>query len=293
MFNLGIVGSDNSHADAFSKLANLDEGYNGLHIDDCRVTHIYGTDPERTEEVARNGKIPNIVAKAEDMIGSIDGVVCVWRHGGKHLADTLPFLKAGIPAFVDKPLACSVADATALIEAAEQAKVGLASFSTLRYAGNVLAYVRALKETAGELTAGVATGPADMGSEYGGIFFYGIHAVEMMNVVWGYGCTSVKATEHNGNVVVACKFDNGALVTLNLMGNAKYTFHLLAFGKDGWKEHTVDSSTCYFDGMKVYLETMKTGKWPLTREQLLEPVRILTAIETSLKENREVRCDEI
>jgi hypothetical protein len=113
-----------------------------------------------------------------------------------------------------------------------------------------------------------------------------------MNAVWGYGCESVKATEHNNNVVVACKFGNGALVTLNLMGNATYTFHLLAFGKDAWKEHAVDSSTCYFDGMKMYLETMKTGRWPLTRQQLLEPVKILAAIDKSLKENREVKCDE-
>jgi predicted dehydrogenase len=293
MFRLGIVGSDNSHAEAFSKLANLDEGMNGLRIEDCRVTHIYGTDPKRTEEVARNGKIPKIVAKAEEMIGAVDGVVCVWRHGGRHLPDTLPFLKAGVPAFVDKPLACSVADAEQLVDAAEKAKVGFTSFSTLRYAKNVVDYINSLKGTAGPLMAGVSSGPAELDSEYGGIFFYGIHEVELMNVVWGYGCESVKATEHNRNVVVACKFGNGALVTLNLMGNATYAFHLVAFGKDGWKEHTVDSSTCYFDGMKVYLDTMKTGKWPLTRAQLIEPVRILSAIEKSLKENREVMCTEV
>ncbi len=292
MLRLGIVGSDNSHAEAFSKLVNLDEGINGLRVEDCKVTHIYGTDQKRTEEVAKIGKIPNIVAKAEDMIGAVDGIACVWRHGGKHLADTLPFLKAGLPAFVDKPLACSVADATRLLDAAEKAKVGFTSFSTLRYAANVVEYINFLREKAGPLTAGVSTGPADLASEYGGIFFYGIHAVELMNAVWGYGCESVKATEHNNNVVVACKFGNGALVTLNMMGNATYAFHLLAFGKDAWKEHNVDSSTCYFDGMKMYLETMKTGKWPLTREQLLEPVKILTAIDKSLKENREVKCDE-
>ena len=292
MFRLGIVGSDNSHAEAFSKLANLDEGINGLRMEGCRVTHIYGTDPKRTEEVARNGRIPTIVTKVEDMIGAVDGIMCVWRHGGKHLADTMPFLKAGIPAFVDKPLACDVADATQLVNAAEKAKVGFTSFSTLRYAKNVVDYINSLKETAGPLMAGVSSGPAELDSEYGGISFYGIHAVELMNAVWGYGCESVKATEHNKNVVVACKFDDGALVTLNLMGNATYAFHLVAFGKDGWKEHTVDSSTCYFDGMKVYLETMKTGKWPLTREQLLEPVRILAAIDKSLKENREIRCAE-
>ncbi len=288
MFKLGILGSDNSHAEAFSKLANLDEGINGLKIDDVRVTHLYGTDPKRTQEVAEIGKIPHIVASPEAMLGEVDGVICVWRHGGKHLADTLPFLEAGIPAFVDKPLACSVADATRLIDAAEKAGVGFTSFSTLRYAQNVVEYVETLKASAGPIMAGTSSGPADLKSEYGGIFFYGIHAVELMNVVWGLGCQSVLATEHNGNVAAVCKFANGAIATLNLMGNATYAFHLAAFGKDGWKEHTVDSGTCYYDGMKVFLDTMRTGKWPLSRSELIEPVAILAALERSLAEQREV-----
>jgi predicted dehydrogenase len=293
MFRVGIVGSDNSHAEQFSKLANLDEGVNGLRIEDVRVTHIYGTDPKRTEEVAKIGKIPNIVTNMEEMIGAVDGVLCVWRHGGKHLPDTLPFIRAGLPAFVDKPLACSVADAKQLIDAAQKARVGFTSFSTLRYAQNLAEYVSFLKEKAGELTAGVSSGPAQLDSEYGGIFFYGIHAVELMNAVWGYGCQSVKSTVHNGNMVVACKFRRGALVTLNFMGNATYVFHLAAFGKQAWKDHAVDSSTCYYDGMKIFMDTLRTGKWPLTPEQLLEPVRILSAIDKSVKENREVTLEEV
>ncbi len=293
MFRLGIVGSDNSHAEAFSKLANLDDGIDGLRIEDVRVTHIYGTDPQRTQEVARIGKIPNIVADKEEMIGAVDGVLCVWRHGARHLPDTLPFLKAGIPAFVDKPLACSVGDAKQLIAAAQEAKVGLASFSTLRYAGNVVEYRAALKEKAGVLTAGVSTGPAELDSEYGGLFFYGIHAVELMHAVWGYGCERVRATAHNGNVAATCLFRDGPLVTLNFLCNAAYAFHLVAFGKDGWKEHTVDSGTCYYDGMKAIMQTLRTGQWPLTPEQLLEPIKILVAVERSLVECREICIEEL
>ncbi len=293
MFKLGIIGSDSSHAVQFSKLANLEEGVNGLRVEDVQVTHIYGTDPERTQEVATEGKIPNIVANAEEMLGQVDGVLCVWRHGGKHLPDTLPFLEAGIPAFVDKPLACSVDDAKQLVDAAEKAGVGFTSFSTLRFAGPTVEYVETLKKTAGTLTAGVSTGPADLESEYGGIFFYGIHAVELMNAVWGYGCRSVAAVAHDKNVMATCKLADGAIVVLNMLGAAKYVFHLVAFGKDGWKDYVVDSATCYYDGMQVFMETLRTGKWPFTRDQLLEPVKILAALDKSLKENREVRLDEV
>ncbi len=293
MFRLGIIGSDNSHAEAFSKLTNLDEGYNGLKIDDAQVTHIYGTDPVRTKEVAEKGKIPNIVTRLEDMLAGVDGVLCVWRHGSKHLQDTLPFLKAGIPAFVDKPLASSVPDARQLIETAQKSGIGFTSFSTLYFAQSTVAYIDELKKTAGTLTAGVSSGPAKLDDEYDGIFFYGIHAVQMMNAVWGYGCESVQAVSHNRNCVAACKFSSGALVTLNLMGNAKYAFHTVAFGTDGWKELTGEASTSYYDGMKIILEVMRTGKWVLTPEQMLEPIQILAALQKSLAEGREVKLSEV
>lgn len=288
MFKLGIVGSDNSHAIQFASLANLDEGVGGLKIPDVQVTHIYGTDPVRTQEVADKGRIPHIVENAEDMIGAVDGVACVWRHGSKHLAATLPFLEAGIPAFVDKPLAASVSDAEQLIQAAERAKVGFTSFSTLRFAKPTVEFVAGLRNTVGDLRSGVSTGPADRSSEYDGIFFYGIHAVELMNAVFGFGCTHVAAVEHGKSVVAACRLPHDVLVTLNLLGNAVYVFHVIAFGSKGWQAHTVDSSTCYFYGMQAFLECMRTGRWPFTPEQLLEPVRVLAGIEQSLAKGTEV-----
>jgi predicted dehydrogenase len=292
VFRLGIVGSDNSHSISFSSLANLEEGYKGQRIPDVQVTHIYGTDPVRTQEVATKGNIPNIVTNMEEMLGAVDGILCVWRHGSKHLADTAPFLKAGIPAFVDKPLASSVADAEALIDLAEKAKVGFTSFSTLRFSKPTVDFVASL-DAIGPVTSGVSTSKADRASEYDGIFFYAIHAVELMNATFGYGCHSVSAVEHNKNIHVACKFASGAIVTLNLLGSAKSTFHVSAFGGKGNRDFPVPTDTTYFDGMTVFMETLRTGKWPFTREQLLEPVKILAATERSLVEKREVALSEV
>ena len=288
---LGIVGSDNSHAEAFSKIAN------GLQpefqIPGVRVTHIWGTDPARTQEVAEGGKIEHIAAKREDLIGQVDGVICVHRHGGLHLEDALPFLKAGIPAFVDKPLATSVADATALLDAAEAAKVGFTSFSTLRYAQGTVQFLDGLRANAGELVTGSSTGPADPGSEYGGLFFYGIHALELMHATWGYGIERVRATQHRGIVSAACAFATGPLVTLQLLNNGGKGlgvggFHLHTVGKQSIDKYSVDSGSSYYDGMQVFVKAMRTGEWPLTRAQLLEPVKVLAAIEESLKTEKEI-----
>ncbi|HRI89763.1 MAG TPA: hypothetical protein PK869_15925, partial [Candidatus Hydrogenedentes bacterium] len=61
----------------------------------------------------------------------------------------------------------------------------------------------------------------------------------------------------------------------------------------GYSSHAVDSGDSYYQGMKVIMETLRTGKWPLTPEQLLEPVQVLSATLKSLAEKREVALSEV
>ena len=290
MFRLGIVGSDNSHAEAFSRLANLD---GPDRVPDVQVTHIYGTDEARTKEVATKCNIPNIVTRSEDMLGSVDGILCVWRHGSKHKHDALPFIKAGLPTFVDKPLAHTVADARELIETAQRAKVGFASFSTLRYCVPTVQWISSIKDILGTLVSGVSTGPAEIDSEYDGLVFYGIHATEMMHATFGYGVTSVTAVEHNKSVMAVCKYAAGPTVALNFLYHEPYVFHVSAFGAKGVSDHKVDSGTTYAEGLKVIMTMMRTGAWPLTPEQLIEPIQVLNAVTKSLAEKREVLLTEV
>lgn len=291
-FRLGIVGSDNSHSAAFAQLANRPEGRKGVGVEGVRVTHIYGTDPELTAKRAQSGQIPNIVQKKEDMIGEVDGVAVVWRHGRKHLEETLPFLEAGVPVFVDKPLASSVEDAKKLIMAAQKADVGFTSFSTLRWADSTRQFISSLKDDVGEPISGISSGHADLESEYDGLVFYGIHTVELINAVWGCGCRSIQATEHNRNVLASCKFESGAIVTASFLVPAKW-HHLVVYGDKGFKELDIDDPTAYRNGMQLFVETMRAGTWPLAPDELLEPVKMLAAVERSLKENREVSLDEV
>lgn len=283
VFRLGIVGSDNSHSLAFAKLCNTGEVVEGETIDGVRVTHICGADPEITAGRAKDGNIPNIVASPKDMIGQIDGALCVRRHGGRHLEDATPLLEAGIPVFVDKPLACSVADAEALVALAEKGGKGFSSFSTLRYARTTSAFIDGAQKECGDFVGGTVTGPFELESEYGGLFFYGIHTVELMLATFGYGVQTVEARVHDGNASVACAYQDGPLVTLQLLHGAKSAFHIGTYGKKGFDYHTVDSHTSYFDGLQVILKTLKTGEWPLTAAQLVEPVKILAAIERSVQ----------
>lgn len=284
MFRIGIVGSDNSHAIAFSQLLNREEGYNGMRLEGAKVTHLYGVEPERTREVAELGEIPTITEKTEEMMGGVDGIICVLRDGALHKEAVMPFLKAGMPVFVDKPLATTVSDVDAMLDVALRTGAGFSSFSTLRYELGMQAWCEQSREEEGAALTGISTGPGDLESEYSGIFFYGIHAVELMLERWGYGVKEVTAVPSGRSVQAVCRYDSGLLVTLNLVQGGRPGFRLHSFGERGAGEHTVDTRTNYRDGLTIALDVLREGHWPLTPDELREPVAILGAIERSVSE---------
>jgi len=290
MTRIGIVGSDNSHAIAFSKLCNVLSGE--LHVEGASVVALFGLDAARNREVATEGKIPTTVERPEDMIGMVDAVLVVFRHGGLHRQYAEPFLRAKIPTFIDKPLAISTADARALLDLAATSGTPLTSFSTLRYAVDMRGFVKDMGEK-GKITSAVFSGPADRKSEYGGLPFYGIHTVEMMEALHGAGVKRVHAVEREKTIVVTAEYEDDRIVTLNFLGDAAYVFHMLAFAKDGWISRALDASTCYRDGLEVVLGMVRTGTVPLAAKELFEPVAILTGIEKSLATGRAVDIERL
>lgn len=131
VYRIRIVGSDNSHAITFSRIANGLDREN--YILGFKATHLFGFDETRNKEVVEKGGIEKIVSDVNEMIGNIDIVFIVFRHGGLHLAYAKPFIENRIPVFVDKPLATTVEDASRFIELAREKQTLFTSFSTLRF----------------------------------------------------------------------------------------------------------------------------------------------------------------
>lgn len=291
MIRIGIVGSDNSHAIALSQLCNLNDTPERKAIRGARVVALFGLVPERNEEVAKAGKIPTIVSKPADMIGLVDAVFVVFRHGGLHLRYVKPFIEAGIPAFVDKPLACPTADAKKILALARRKNVLLTSYSTIRWAKGTQELIARCNELGGA-RSGVFACPADPTSEYGGIHFYAIHAVETMQQVMGLGVAEVAARQSGKNTVVAVSYGDGRTATLHLLADAKHSFYAAAFCKEGTAGGPLDISDCYVAGLGRILAMLKSGQRPLSDAAMLEPICVLDAIAESAATGRVVRLSE-
>src|SRR6185503_9085200 len=95
------------------------------------------TIPKYTEQLKKYGI--TILDDPADLYGKIDAVLIESVDGSVHRERALPFLERGIPTYVDKPFACSLADARAIVETAERKHLPLMSSSSLRYAPEVVA----------------------------------------------------------------------------------------------------------------------------------------------------------
>ena len=286
MIRIGIIGSDNSHADRYSELCNMpdDPKLKDLQVPDAKVVALFGI-PEhdaRTKEVSTKYHIPSVVSSPEEMIGKIDLAICVFRKGSLHAKWSLPVIKAGIPIYVDKPFASSAADARAMLAAADKAGTPITSMSSFRVAQSTLAF-KAEMEKVGPVTYGISIGPGDRKSENDGLIFYGIHAVEVMLTCFGHGVKDVRAVDQNNNIVATVTYPDDRIVTLTFVGNAQYAFRCYAFGKKGQAQFVPGAGTFYRDALVSVIEMAKTRKRPLTNAQMLEQVQIFHAIEKSIQ----------
>lgn len=99
----------------------------------AEVTHIWTQDKQESQKIANASLIKNVVDQAEDMIGEIDGLLLARDDAQNHFRFAQSFLQAGLPVYIDKPIALSCKDLDALY--AEQQRAGqIFSCSALRFA---------------------------------------------------------------------------------------------------------------------------------------------------------------
>ncbi len=290
---IGIVGAENSHSAAIAKILNVEK-----LCGKARVVAIWGETKKFAEETAKKGQIPTIVNDPEDMIGMIDAVVVDHRHPKYHVPATIPFIEAHIPAFVDKPFCYRVSEGIKLIKLAREKQVPITSFSVIPEQESFKKDLIKQIKSAGEIKYVYTTGPCDIKSKYGGIFFYGIHQVEAILRAFGGGIVEVqviKAKGNNGSAVAVLKYkDGGPIVSMGCVKDGKVEFTFRACGERKEINYIYKSDpNQYLNGVKKFMKMFRTGIEPYSSEELLEPVAVLEALEKSVKTGKVVKVPKI
>lgn len=279
---IGLVGTESDHAVDFLRMLNAME-----HASGSRIVAVWGEEASRTHEVVSRYPAISVKDRPEDVAAEVDAALLVSRYGTLHLEHALPFLRKGLPVFVDKPLACSVGDAKAIIDAARSAGTAVMSASALRWQPDT-DLVAAKVETLGGIVSVTATGTFFPDSPYGGSFFYGIHAAELA-VQFAGGDIEDVTVERAGSdgLVVRCRV--GAVdVEVRLVPPVTpgdITFHVQAVCEDGVVESVIGLGDDYMAPvLDRFLAMAHRGEAPLTDAQMLAPIRILDAAEAALRD---------
>lgn len=272
---VAIAGTESSHVDHFVRHLNVESRHPGV-----RVTVLVG-DGQRNRELAALGDIDALVGSPADAAELVDAAIVSDRDGTAHLTTAEPFLAAGLPVLVDKPLAASTRDAEAILDSADRHGGLVTSFSALRFAPD-LDEVRRRLDGRVPLQTLTVTGPADPASPHAGLWFYGIHLVELAFELLGAvepGPIEVDVTP--GRIVAKARLGDVG-VTLNFVGPGAgdaVPFHVAATSSYGTVAGTIglDKDYCA-PGLDRFVEMARTRRLMYDRATLLRPVRLMESI---------------
>ena len=277
---IGIIGAENTHTAGYGKMFNIDKQFPGIE-----VLYVWGETEEFARRSMERGGIPNMVKDPSDMLGKIDALIVDHRHAKYHLEAATPFVKAGVPAFIDKPFCYRAQEGKEFLAMARELGTPVTSYSTIAQTDGTFDMIEQLKSM-GEISQVVMYGPAELDSPYGGIFFYGVHTVQPMMYMFGEDIDRVRITQNGKNATANIAFGNGLLATL--------VFKRLHYGWDNYVEtkdgitklasrvEETDPPRCYKD----LVEFFRTGKEPRSHQSILNCVSVLEALERSVESDR-------
>jgi predicted dehydrogenase len=274
---IGIIGAENSHTIGFGRMFNTDKKF-----PNAEVKYVWGETDEFARNAAEKGNIPNIVKDPAEMLGKIDALIVDHRHAKYHLGAATPFIKEGIPTFVDKPFCYRAAEGEKFLALARKHGAPVTSYSSVAHSAATLD-MKEQVASMGKINQVVRTGPVEMDSKYGGIFFYGVHAVQPLMYMFGEDIERVRVTRNGQNGSANLVYKNGLFVTL-ILKNISYGWETFVETEEGFRELTSfveesDPALAYTDMVDMF----RTGREPRSHESILNCVRVLEALEKSVE----------
>jgi predicted dehydrogenase len=252
-------------------------------LDGWTITHAWTQDPDSTKKLCTACRIPHAVSEYQDFLGNVDAVIIARDDYETHLQIARPFLEAGLPTFIDKPLSVDTSELRAFRPYLEKGQ--LMSCSGMRYA-------RELDEPRADLASygriKLIRGAIVLSWEK-----YGVHLLEAILAITPAHPVSLRMipAEHASAVV---RLDDGALIQIDALGECARTFHVEIYGTQRTGSFDItDNFSMFRRTLWQFAEMIRTGKPAITPDRTLEIMRLLIAGRIARDENREVLLNEI
>jgi hypothetical protein len=285
---LGIIGMSpgNGHPYSWSAIFN---GYDRVAMEECgfpaiprylerqrfpedciagaQVTHIWTQDAQRSAHIARAARIDHVVEEPGLMVGQVDAVLLARDDAERHYELAKVFLDAGVPIYIDKPLALSVREAQRFF--AEQRFPGqVYSCSALRFAREFQPEQAGLTGL-GRLRYAAAIVPKDWDK-------YAVHVIDpLLHLGRPSGKLSKSQVFRTETVVtLSVAWSCGFQATISTLGNTAAPMALRLVGEQGWKDLVFSDTFFAFRGALLdFVQGVREGT------QRIDPTETLAVIE--------------
>jgi len=238
-------------------------------IAEAKVTHVWAQDKGIASHIAKAALIEHVVEHYTDMIGQVDGVLLARDDAETHYEFAAPFLKAGIPIYIDKPLALSVADAKQLVDM-QQYPGQLFSCSALRYAKEFKLSESELAQL-GRLRHIHAKVPKDWDK-------YAVHAIEPLLLLANERgvIERTQVWRNKDATTLTVEYSRGLQALVSTIGSSNAPLTLRVMGDLGWKDlFFQDSYSAFKSALFEFVQGILHRDVRIDPEFMLEVVNLI------------------
>lgn len=236
--------------------------------DRAKVTHIWTQDLKISKQIALASKIDNVVNNIGDLCGNVDAILLARDDAENHVEMAMPFLKEGLPIFIDKPFALTINDANIMLSS-QKFESQIFTCSSLRYA-NELTLNKDEIESLGHIDYVEGTIMNKWET-------YGIHILEpLVSQLPNRGkLIDVKAEISDGFHVVNIRWER-CEATLKITGSIKSDLAISFSGNNCTiVKKFSDSFSCFRTSLSTFIDSISEKKIIIDRQETLELVDIL------------------
>ncbi len=283
--NLGIIGLDTSHTIEFTRhLQGVPEADRlpGMHVVKAmRFPSAFQSEPDQDKRQAQLEEWGvRVSTSLADTIAGVDAILLCINDPDQHRRWFAEVAGLGLPVFLDKPLAGSLADGKAILDLARARGTRVWSASSLRFADGLIDACTQVPQA--ELCN--VYGPLGLAPAGSSVVWYGVHAFEMLSRIMGPGVRSVFARRDARGVVAIVQYDGGRRGVVEITENS---------GAYGGRVHGGGKAVAFnaWGGYRNILvrirEFITAGTVPVGLDETYAILAMLIATEGSIASGRE------
>lgn len=224
-------------------------------IDNAEVVAIWTQDIELSQHIATASRIEHVMVDYTDMIGQVDAILLARDDAQNHLRYAEPFLRAGLPIYIDKPIALSLVDFEKLY-ALEQYPGQIFTCSALRFSQQLI-LTEADRQQLGQIKQVTAFTPKSWNK-------YAVHIIEPVLNMLPKGDTPVEivsptTTDDSGSLIV--RWQSGIQTNFFALGEGLAPLSIRVSGTNDFKDlNFTDSFSAFKAALQAFIDGIEQNK---------------------------------